>query len=142
MSILDAQCLFSDAQALTATAVSTNSYDSSSDRDLGTGEPLAVVVGFDVALAGTTPTIAVSIQTDDNSAFSSPTTIATGVTLSAAAAGAKVVLPVPADATVERYLRVNYTLGGTTPTATVTAYLQPLSMVQGNGLFASGFAVS
>lgn len=142
MAILDAQLLFSDGQALTATAVSTNIIDLSSDRDVGTGEPMAVVVGFDVALAGTTPTISVALQTDDNSSFSSPATIATGVSLSAAAAGTKVVLPVPADTSVERYLRLNYTLGGTTPTATVTAFLQPLSMVQGTGLFGSGFTVA
>lgn len=125
--LIDAQHLFSDAQALTATGASTNSIDLGSDRDIGPGEPMAVVLKFDAALAGTSPTISVAIQTDDNSSFSSPTTIITSQTLSSAAAGTQVVVPLPAAN--ERYVRLNYTLNGTTPTATVTSFLTRHEMV-------------
>ena len=46
---LDGQNLYSDAQALTATAASTNLIDHGSDRDLGIGEPLVAVIVVDVS---------------------------------------------------------------------------------------------
>lgn len=138
--ILDAELLLSDAQALTATAASTNLIDLGADRDIGKGEPLALVITVDVALAGTTPTFQPSIQTDDNSAFSSATTLLTGQSYSALAAGAKIVLPIPD--TNERYLRANYTIGGTSPTVTVTTSVLPMSMVQNDAVYADGFAIT
>lgn len=62
--IHDTQLLFSDAQALTATAVSTNVVDLGIARDIGTGDPLYLVVILDVALtdAGSDSTIAVTLQ--------------------------------------------------------------------------------
>jgi hypothetical protein len=142
MAYVDAQQLFSDAQALSATAASTNSIDLSQDRNIGVGVPLAVVITFDVALAGTTPTFVATIQADDNSGFSSAATVAAGPSLSAAAAGAQQVIPLPPDVTTERFIRLNYTLGGTTPTCTVTAYLTPMNQVPVPLQFAAGTTVN
>lgn len=139
---IDSQHLLSDAQALTATAASTNVIDLGSDRNVGVGEPLAVVIICDVALAGTSPTFIATIQADDNSGFSSAATVIACPQKSAIAAGDQIVLPLPADAMTERYLRLNYTLGGTSPTVTVTAFLQPLSMVQNYQSYADGFNIS
>ena len=61
---IDAQNLYSDAQAITADAASTNSIDHGSDRNIGLGEPLSVVIIVDVAAAGG-GTLAITIQTDD-----------------------------------------------------------------------------
>lgn len=138
--IIDAELQLSDAQALTATAASTNLIDLGVDRDIGKGEPLALVITVDVALAGTSPTFQPAIQTDDNAAFSSATTLLTGQSYSALAAGAKIVLPIPD--TNERYLRANYTLGGTSPTITVTAVVQPMSTIQNDAIYADGFAIT
>lgn len=121
---VDAQLLLSDAQALTATAVSTNIIDLGSDRDIGPGRGLSFVLTTDVAADSTTgnETYQVDIQTDDNSGFSSATTICSYVILAAAlTAGSIHVLPMPN--TNERYVRLNYTLGGTTPTWTVTSFV-------------------
>ncbi len=137
---IDNYLLLSDAQALTATAASTNLIDIGSDLDLSKGEPLALVIEVDVALAGTTPTFQAAIQTDDNSGFATPTTIITGQQYSALPAGSRMVIPLPE--TNERYLRANYTLGGTTPTITVTAHVQPLSMVQNEAVYPDGFTIS
>lgn len=134
--IIDAQHLFSDAQALTATAVSTNLLDLKADRNIGLGEPVAVVVDVDVALDGTTgdETYTVTVQADDNSSFSSATTVTGPVTMTrGAAAGTRYVIPIAPDTLTERYIRLSYTLGGTTPTATVTAYLQPVNMIGAGG---------
>jgi hypothetical protein len=132
--IIDAQLMFSDAQALVATAASTNIYDAGSDRNLGLGEPLAVQVTVDVAAVAGTLTI--SLQTDDNAGFASPTTVATTAAIAAAALtlGAKVILPVPPDTAVERYLRLMYTFAGMT-SVTVTAFLTPAKLTSSEGVY-------
>ena len=58
-------------------------------------------------------------------------------------AGSKFVLLYPAGAEMLQYLRINYTLGGTSPTATVTAYLQPANEVQNAEVFyAKNYTIS
>jgi len=140
--ILDSTLQFSNAQALTATADSTNVIDLSNDRDIGIGEPMALVVTVGVAADFTTgdETYQFQLETDDNAAMTSSTIIG-DVTVAAAnlAAGDKVVIPL--GHSNERYLQVVYTLGGTTPSITVDAYLQPLSMVDGYVTYASGYSV-
>lgn len=139
---IDAQHLFSDAQALTATAASTNLIDLGADRNIGVGEPMAVVITCDVAMAGTSPTFIATVQADDNSSFSSAATVIACPQKSAIAAGEQIVIPLPSDSMVERYMRVNYTLGGTSPTVTVTAHLMPMSMIQNYQSYADGFTIS
>ena len=62
--------------ASAAESASTDAVDLGSDRDVGPGRPLWLVVAIKVALGGTTPTFNFSIQTDDNSSFSSAATLA------------------------------------------------------------------
>lgn len=142
---LDGQNLYSDAQALTATAASTNLIDHGSDRDLGIGEPLVAVIVVDVALDDTNAdeTYSAVVQTDDNSSFSSAATVATFPTMTRGdAAGTRYVVPIPPDTLMEQYSRINYTLGGTTPSGTVTAFLIPQSFLQNDGYFPDGFTIS
>jgi len=139
----DAQNLFSDAQALTATAVSTNVIDLGVDRNVGQGEPLAVVLVTDVAADFTTTneTYQIDIETDDNASFSSAVVISRRIPLAALlAAASKLVMPIPHDN--ERYIRLNYTLGGTTPTWTVTAFVVPMSMIQADEKYADAITIS
>lgn len=112
----------SDAQALTASAASTDVIDLGSDRDIAPGRQIYLVVTLDVASDGTTgdETYTAAIQTDDNSGFSSATTLATVTIPRSSAAGTMFVIPVPYGN--ERYLRAYYTLGGTTPTVTLSAH--------------------
>lgn len=142
MAFVDAQTFLSDAQALTASAASTNLYDLGSDRNPGVGEPLALVVIGEVAMAGTSPTLVVGIQTDDNASFSSATTIIASQSVSALAAGGRIIVPLPADSSLERYIRAYYTVGGTTPTVTVSAYLQPLSMIENQAYYADAITIT
>ena len=141
--ILDSLLKFSDAQALTATADSTNVIDLGNDRDIGKGEPMALVVTVGVAADFTTgdETYQFQLETDDNAAFSSATVVG-DVTVAAAnlAAGDKVVIPL--GQTNERYLQARYVLGGTSPSVTVDAYLQPLSMVDASATYASGYSIT
>jgi hypothetical protein len=143
--LIDAQLLFSDAQALTVDAVSTNLIDLGTDRNIGLGEPLSVVVVVDVAAAGG-GTLAIIVQADDNSGFASATTVATTAALAAASltAGARVVIPIPPDTLTERYVRLSYDL--TTMTGiTLTAFLQPTSMADTSGtsvFYPRGYTIS
>lgn len=120
---VDKRLTFSSAQALTATAVGTDVVDFGHSRPVGPGEPLWLVVVAKVGLGGVTPTLTVSLEADDNSGFASAAIIAQGQQLAAAdfPTGKICVLPMPLAS--ERYLRTRFTLGGTTPTATVDAFL-------------------
>lgn len=136
--LIDSQLSFSDAQALTATAASTNVIDLSQDRNIGIGEPISVVLTVDVALAGTSPTFAVSLQTATDAAFTTPVTLLTMPTLSGASAmpqGLKLDILYPGGPEMLQFLRLNYTLGGTSPTVTVTAEVQPSNEVQNAEVF-------
>lgn len=131
--LLSAEQLFSDGQALTATGASTNIIDLGATgtvlgapaalvRDIAKGKPIAIVVKLDVAAGGTNPTLDVAVQVDDNTGFSSATTVGTSEQKAGGAAGDEVWLDVYLpEGTNEQYLRLNYTLGGTTPTYTLTA---------------------
>lgn len=143
--ILDAHLTLSDAQALTATAASTNYYDAGAARQIGDGEPLAAYITVDVAADFTTTdeSYVIALQSDDNTSFSSATTLATRtVTTAERAAGSRIVIPFPPAAPAERYYRLYYTLAGTTPTVTLTAQIQPMSMLQNERVYAGGFTVS
>lgn len=111
---LDQENLFSDAQALTATAASTNVIDLGADRDAGNGEPIEVLVvvntTFDSAADGATLTIAV--ETDDNESFSSATILQQSQAIPEASLEAgEQVFKVKLASGTERYVRLNYTVG-------------------------------
>lgn len=140
---IDTKLMFSDAQALTATAVSTNVVDQSLDRNLGRGEALGVMITVDVAADFTTgdETYQFDLQTDDNAGFSSATVLASrAIVAGLLTAGSVHVIPVPLDA--ERYLRMNYTLAGTTPTVTITTHLQPWHSIDTYEAHPDGFTIS
>jgi hypothetical protein len=132
MAYLDAQLLLSDSQALTATAASTNVIDFGTLAGVAAGEPLALVIAIEVAADNTTgnETYVATLQTDGDEAFGSAQTVASFTIPAGAAAGTTVCLPfIPNQSLSEQYYRVNYTLGGTTPTVTLSAYVTLLSMV-------------
>lgn len=126
--ILDSTNLFSDAQAITATAASTNIIDlgatgrvvggsSNLVRDIGAGKPVPIRIQVVEAFNNLT-TLTVALQVDDNSAFSSAKTVETvAVPLADLGLGAFVneIYYVPRG-TDERYARLNYTVTGTAPT--------------------------
>lgn len=149
---LDAQHQFSDSQALAATAASTNIIDLGTDRNVGIGEPMCVVINVEVAADAVTgdESYTFDLETDDNAGFASPLRLARRVVAAlpdipraTAAAGFKFIIPVPSDTTPERFLRMNYTLAGTTPSITVSAHLMPMSMCEvGSVVYPKGYTIS
>ena len=121
--IMDRTGLFSDGQAITATAASTNLVDlgplgSGVTRDIGHGTEIPLAVSVTESFNNLT-SLTISVETDDNAAFSSPTTVYTSpaYTLAQVATGAKYLLPdaIPAG-TSEQFVRLKYTVAGTAPT--------------------------
>lgn len=140
---VDNELQFSDAQALTATADSTNYIDLSNDRNIGRGEPMGLVITVGVAadVADADETYQFQLETDDNTSFSSSTIIG-DATIDGALLTAGSVHVIPLGQDNEQYLQVVYTLGGTTPSVTVDAFLQPLNMIANYDTYASGFTIS
>jgi len=125
---LDEQALFSDQQAITATAASTNYIDlgaantppggsNAIQQDFGGGNDIPLLIQVTEAFNNLT-SLTVAVQVDDDTSFSSPTTVATsGAILRADLVAGKKIPPfnVPIG-TDQRYLRLNYTVTGTAPT--------------------------
>jgi hypothetical protein len=128
--IYDKQGLFSDAQAITADAGSTNTIDLGATgtpygasaaliRDIGKGDcgiPISITV---TETFNNLTSLQVSVQTDDNSGFSSPSTrvLSELIPLSGLTAGSTVsaIITFP-EGTKERYVRLFYDVTGTAPT--------------------------
>ena len=74
---LDAQLRFSDAQAITADAESTNTIDMSAVRDIGTGRPLHIVTVVDVAMTdgSSDSTLAVILHADSTTTITPDATL-------------------------------------------------------------------
>ena len=138
--IIDAQGYLSSSQALSGAgaANSTNTYDASSNRKIGIGEPLCVVVCTKVAAkySAGDETYQVDVQVDAADTFGSPRVVASRAFTNAQAAaeltlGSRLILDLPADvAGNERCVRLYYTLGGTVPKWTVTSFIVPRSFVE------------
>lgn len=125
--ILDFNNRFSDAQAVTATAVSDDIIDLGEARNIGVGENLYILVVVDVAFtdSGDDTTIVVTIETDDNESFSSATVGQTLFTFDALSAiGTTNIARIQPDAANERFMRLRYTIAnGSLTTGSLSSYI-------------------
>lgn len=132
--IFDETNLFSNEQAITATAASTNYIDLGATgtpygqtgalvRDIGKGNRIPIRIQV-IEAFNTLTSLTIALQVDDNSSFSSATTVESEVIpLAGLTAGAVVnaIREIPVG-TNERYVRLYYTVTGTAPTTgTITA---------------------
>jgi hypothetical protein len=124
MSVLDRANLFSNDQAITATAASTDVIDlGSSPRDVGSGEPVTVLVQVTETFNNLT-SLTATLQTSSTEAFSVPVQLtAATVALADLTVGRKFSIgAVPRG--VLRYIRLAYTVTGSAPsTGKITAGL-------------------
>jgi hypothetical protein len=156
--IRDAQTALWEAAALTATAVSTNCYDTGApyvsggiSNDIGTGEPLAIVIAIGVAADFTTTdetylfqaiTATATDLTTGQKIVASTTTYAGAGPVGILSAGRVLVLPIPPGSIDQRYVGAKYTGAGTTPTITVTAWIAPMSMIQLQEYYKTAIVIS
>lgn len=113
--ILDEQALFSDKQAVTASAASTNVIKV--NGDIGKGEPVEILAQVAEDFA-TCTSVKVGVQTSDTEAFSSVTTLAeTGaIAVASLVAGYKFPIKFLPNG-IKKYLRLYYTVAGNNATA-------------------------
>lgn len=129
--ILSAQQLFSDDQAITATAVSTNVIDlgvpgtpfgavAPLNQDVGKGNKVPVLVQVTEDFNNMT-SVSIAIETGATTALGTAIVNET-VLLADAVAGKQFVIEVLPNQLTERYLGIRYTVVGTAPsTGTMTA---------------------
>lgn len=154
--ILDKELNFSIAQAVTATAISTNVVDlyplgssvaTNATRDIGTGEVLYLVVQTKTAATDTSSdaTLTVTLESDSTVDLATSATVhySTGAMAFATFSPAGTVLAMiklPAGA-YERYVGVRYTVASGPLTAgTFDAFI--VKDVQAYKNYASGFSVT
>jgi NAD(P)-dependent dehydrogenase (short-subunit alcohol dehydrogenase family) len=144
--ILDSQLLLSDAQAITADAVSTNTVDTgAAGNDISIGEQLVVAIQVDVTADFTTGDevyVFEAIQSAAANLGSPDILVSRAILASDLTAGSIHYLPIPAGSKTKRYLGLNYNVGGTTPSITCTAFIQPANQVQAFKPYADGFTIS
>jgi hypothetical protein len=149
--ITDALLQLSAAQAVTVTAVSTNTIDLGSNRDVGVGEDLYMVINTDVAaVAAGAATVQFQVITSAAAALTAPNVISqtdlipkTDLTV-----GRKPIVlcinPAVLNALPlgQRYLGVQYTVGtGPLTAGSFTAFITD-SDVSVNKNYPSGFTVA
>lgn len=158
MSFLDAQNQFSDSQAVTATAVGTNVIDLSQDRSIGNGEAMAAVFYVEVDADQTTGdedyTFEVEYASDaaqttgrqllGRRVYESGTPTAPAQDADLLVAGYKVIIPIPPTllSESEQFIGIRYTLAGTTPSITCSAYLSPMSAIDQDNDYVDGFDIT
>jgi len=131
--------VFSDSQALTESAASTNTIDMAvTNPQFGVGHPIHLCIRTEVAAGGTTPTFIIALQVADDVNFAgadlktlwaicdvdgSPLA---GTDARFATAGKWILRqPLPYEV-AQRHMRLYYTLAGTSPTLTVGAWLEDI----------------
>lgn len=134
--IIDATLTFSEDQAVTATAISTNVVKlvdagtvpheaAAIARNLGAGEPLPLLIQVTEDFA-TLTSLTITLETSAAAGLTSPTVLATTGAIAAASlvAGYKPSLRFFPEGELLDYVGIRYTVGGSNATAgTVTAAL-------------------
>lgn len=145
---IDAQLLLSDAQAVTADAVSTNTIDcgnSTIKNDIGAGVSMAVAVQVDVAADSTTGDETYSfelIQSANANLTSADVLVARTIAAASLTAGSIHIIGIPPKSVTKRYIGLNYNVGGTTPTITCTAWVGPQNDIDAVTTYAKGYTIS
>ncbi|MFK0377840.1 Bbp16 family capsid cement protein [Pandoraea sp. NPDC090278] len=149
--ILDKTEEFSDSQAVTATAVSTNVIDTNPSNknpivDLGDGEPdvWLVVQCDEAAAAAGAATVAISLESDSTANLATSPTVhyqTPALALAAMTAGKELVRVKLPGGDYERYLGVRYTVAtGPLTAGKFSAFI--VKDAQGRKTYKSGFVVA
>ncbi len=138
---IDNELRLSNAQALTGTneTDSTNTVDFSTARQIGVGNEIAVRFQVDTALSGTSPTLVIKIKTSANG--STWTDLVISPTISSAPAGTVFTYFIPTTG-MSRYLKATYTMGGTSPTCTITADVMQADDIDAWTSYSAGYTIS
>lgn len=141
--ITDKLLRVSDAQAVTTTAVSTDTVDLGTARDIGAGENLFMNFTVGTAIAGGTST-EFQVISSASADLSTPTVLGSSGAIATAGltAGKRVAVRVnpQINSNGQRYFGARYVVVGTNSAGTVTADV--VHGVQDQKSYASGFTVA
>lgn len=121
--LLDNQTIFSDNQAVTTTAVSTNVVHTAAGhfKEIATGTPIPLLIQVVTDFAGAT-SVTAEVQTATDAAFTTPVTLATSGAIAVASLKAGYRFPI---VTMPKgnlgYTRIKYTVDGTATAGKITA---------------------
>ncbi len=119
--LLDQNAVFSEKQAVTATAASTNVVDQGAAGNAVPGG-LFAVCRTDEAFAGLTG-LKVALQTADDAAFTAAQELVSASFLAADLAAGKTLLALAVPKGAKRYLRAYYTVTGTGTAGRLSCFL-------------------
>lgn len=130
--------VFSDSQELIASAASANTIDMAvTNPQFGVGHPIHLCIRTEVAGGGSSPTIIIALQIADDTVFGGAdlktlwaicavdgSALAMDSDARFTVAGAWILRqPLPYEV-AKRHIRLYYTLGGSSPTLTIGAWLE------------------
>lgn len=139
--ITDSALQFSSAQAITATAISTNVVDLTLNRNIGVGEDLYVGVVVVTAFtdSGSDSTVAVQVV---GGSTTSPATVrqTVGTFAALSAVGVSLVAKLQPNVIIDRYIALNYVVAnGSLTTGALTSFLT--HDIDAFTAYASGFLI-
>lgn len=139
---LDQNLMFDENAEQLSTGASTNYLDLANVRNIGAGTPLYVesLVRTAMTDGASDSTQTLTLETDDNTSFSSPTTIQTiGTFAATSAVGTKLSVGLVISDSVQRYIRVKYTVAnGNLTTGKFSTYITTMPSV--DTAYADGIA--
>lgn len=131
---MDQKLLYAQNETKTSSGPSGSYVDHAHNvLDLGKGAPMCVAIVLTAdADAGTgDETYSVKLVTDDGTGFGSTADVSPSVSIPRTSKkGELFTVPIPPEAKVERYSRLSWTLGGTTPSISYTAWLTTYDALQ------------
>jgi len=156
---LDNDLALSSSQAVSSTGVGTNTIDLAAARSVGSGEPVSVLFVVEVAADQTSGDEDYQFDVEFASAANqgsgqqsvgrrlfesgTPTAPAQNADLLVAGFQFSINIPPVSGDEDERYLGVRYTLSGTSPSVTVSAYVVPTALLDNPKVsYASGYSVA
>lgn len=139
---VDSKLVFSDAQAMSATGISTNVIPVSGN--IGPGEPMAVAVTVHVAAdtAEGNETYQFILQTSVDEVFTAPVNLMTTQAFDGSTLTEGATFMVPLGSNNLSFLRMSYVLGGTTPAIAIDAHLQPQSMIDNKSYLPVNYVIA
>jgi len=142
--LIDALLRPANAQAVTASAATTDYIDLQIARNMGVGEDLYVVVICDVAMtdSGSDSTVAFKLESDNDSAFGSiDASQEVGTFAALSAIGTRLVAKLQPDKINSRYLRGYFTLAnGNLTTGSFSVYI--VKDIDAYTSYANGYSIT